>query len=94
MQAPRPDLTTFPVKDGVWTRQSSLLEFADQHDAEPGISATVLDAKDCLEALRADARVLLFEPSLGLYFRSGDQTVVIILPDALPGTGVILTQGP
>ena len=91
--APTPDMTLFTPDAGVWTREGSLQEFAEKYDFEVGISATVLDGKDCLTSMRDDAKSLLFEPQPGLYFRSHDQSVIIMMPDDEPGTGLIFAQG-
>ena len=92
-QLSSPDLTAIAFEGGSWTRQASLQEFANQHGAPVGIGATILDGKGCLRDLRDDADSLLFEPLPGLYFRSNDQSVIIILPDGEPGRGVLFTQG-
>jgi hypothetical protein len=93
---PAPDLTALATGDGTWTRQESLQQFAEDHDQENGlgISATVLDGKDCLGRLGRD--VLLSERILvpGQYYRSKDQSVVIVMPESTPGQGVLFVQGP
>lgn len=68
-------------------------EFALTYDSEVGIAATVLDGKNCLMSMRDDAVALPGEPQPGLYFRSQDQSVVIMMPDDMPGTGVLFSQG-
>lgn len=90
---PTQDLTAFDSERGEWTRQASLREFVEKDDFEVRTAATVLDGKDCLRDLRDDADALLFEPKPGLYFRSNDQTVVIMMPDDEVGTAVLLAQG-
>ncbi len=68
-------------------------EFALKYGSEVGISATVLDGKNCLMSMRDDAVVLLGKLQPGLYFRSHDQSVVIMMPDDMPGMGVLFSQG-
>lgn len=91
--APTPDLTAFSPDHGAWTCQKSLKEFAELYDSGEGIAAAILYGRDCLGDLRDDANALLAGPVPGLYFRSHNQQVVIILPDSEPGTGVVLAQG-
>jgi hypothetical protein len=91
--APTPDLTAFSPDDGTWTRQKSLMEFAELYDSGEGIAAAILYGRDCLDYLRDDANALLAGPVPGLYFRSYNQMVVIVLPDDEPGTGIVFAQG-
>jgi hypothetical protein len=91
--APTPDLTAFSPDDGAWTRQKSLREFAELYESGEGIAAAILYGRDCLGDLRDDANALLAGPVAGLYFRSHNQQVVIVLPDNEPGTGVVFALG-
>ncbi len=88
-----PDLAALQLERGAWTREDSLQKFAEKHDFEVGIAATVLDGRDCFRSLREDADVWLFEPKPGLFFRSNDQTLVIMLPDDALGAGAVFSQG-
>ncbi|MBL9072697.1 hypothetical protein [Tabrizicola sp.] len=91
---PSYELQRFATERGHWTRQASMQEFAQDHDQTVGISATVLDGKDCLASLGKEA-LLHTDPAMpGQYFRSNDQTVVIVIPDDTPGQGVLFVQGP
>lgn len=83
----------FSPERGAWTREQSMQEFALKYGSEVGISATVLDGKNCLMSMRDDAVVLLGKLQPGLYFRSHDQSVVIMMPDDMPGMGVLFSQG-
>jgi hypothetical protein len=87
------DLTALSPELGTWTREGSLPTFAETYDSEVGIAATVLDGRDCFRSLRDDADAWLFEPKPGLFFRSHDQNIVIMMPDDAPGIGVIFSQG-
>jgi hypothetical protein len=88
-----PYLTSLSPELGTWTREDSLQKFAEKYDFEVGIAATVLDGRDCFRSLREDADAWLFEPKPGLYFRSTDQNIVVMLPDNALGTGVLFSQG-
>ncbi len=93
---PAPDLTALATGDGTWTRQESMQQFAEDHDHGnvPGISATVLDGKDCLGSLGMESLLSTRVPLPGQYYRSDDQTIVIVMPDSTPGQGVLFVQGP
>lgn len=91
--AQAPDLTALSPELGTWTREDSLQKFAKKYDFEVGIAATVLDGRDCFRSLREDAEAWLFEPNPGIYFRSHDQNIVIMMPDDPPGYGVLFSQG-
>jgi hypothetical protein len=88
-----PDLAALGLERGTWTREGSLGSFAEEHDFEVGIAATVLDGRECFRSLREDADAWLFEPKPGLFYRSEDQTVVIMMPDDAPGVGAVFSQG-
>lgn len=89
----RGDLIGLETETGAWSYRGSLQDFVDDEGKPVGLAATVLDGKDCLRRLRADADAILFGPLPGLYFRSHDQSVLVILPDGQPGLGILFTQG-
>jgi hypothetical protein len=88
-----PELAALKPERGVWTREDSLQIFAAKYGSKVGIAATVLDGKNCLNTMRDDADSLLSAAQPGLFYRSHDQTVVIMMPDGVPGTGMIFSQG-
>lgn len=83
--------------DGIWTRSISLSEFAKADTKEykgAGVSATILDGKDCLRDKTDKAEDILFGNMDGLYFRSKNRQVVAILFDDPQGSGVMFLQAP
>lgn len=83
--------------DGLWAPSSSLSEFAET-DAEKyqgaGVGATILDGKDCLRDITNEAEEILFGAKAGLYFRSENRKIVVIMFDAPKGHGVMFLQAP
>lgn len=83
--------------DGLWTRSASLSEFA-KSDTEryqgAGVGATILDGKDCLREISNKAEEILFETKTGLYFRSENRKIVVVMFDEPKGHGVIFLQAP
>ncbi len=85
------------VVDGVWTRAEALGEFADLMDTGkpgPGVSMTILDGKKCFRKMKENANETLFGQNRGQYFTSVNREVVIILPEATPGEGILFVQAP
>jgi len=83
--------------DGHWVRSNSLLQFAETTDQEyvgAGVSATVLDGKECLLYNSDQAEEILFGNKSGLYFRSKNREIVAILFDDPQGQGVLFLQAP
>jgi len=85
------------VVEGLWIRSSSLIEFADV-DAQTyrgaGVGATILDGKNCLREITAEAEEILFGSKTGLYYRSENREIVAILFDEPKGHGVMFLQAP
>ncbi|MEX0348994.1 MAG: hypothetical protein AB3N15_06170 [Paracoccaceae bacterium] len=83
--------------NGLWMRTRSLQEFA-QADADgyrgAGVSATILDSKECLRNITDDADTILFGEKAGLYYRSENREIVAIIFDEPSGRGVMFLQAP
>jgi len=94
-----PDTTPLEASNatGEWVRSLSLASFAEADKIQyrgAGVSATILDGKDCIRELSSDAEQILFEQTSGWYFRSNDREVVIVVFDEPPGKGVMFVQAP
>jgi hypothetical protein len=88
-----PDLTALALDQGAWSREGSLLEAVEKHGEDFGLGSTVTDGWNCLRDMREDGRAWFTDPMPGLYFRSQDQTIMIMLPDSHSGVGVLFAQG-
>jgi hypothetical protein len=91
--AATPDLTGLALDRGVWSREGSLIETVQKHGEQFGLETTVTHGWNCLLDMREDGRTWFTDPMPGLYFRSQDQTILIMLPDGHPGVGVLFAQG-
>ena len=78
-----------------WSHHDSMPEFVKERSRKVvGISATLLDGKDCLQGLTPSARAILFEKMPGTYYASPAEDVVIVLFAEPQGSGVIFVQSP
>lgn len=85
-------LVGFEPELGKWTRASSMRQFAETNSSRD-VAGTILDTKDCLKKLLTDANTVLGQSMPGLYFRNDFGSVVIVLPEDQPGTGILFSQG-
>lgn len=78
-----------------WSQHRSMIAFAAVRSHEvAGINATLLDGKECLREMTADADEIIFGHSPGTYYASPDQEVVIVLRSDDLGKGAIFIQSP
>lgn len=78
-----------------WSLHNTFSDFeAKRSRRNPGIAATLLDAKPCLQKLTPKARAILFEAMPGAYFASPQEDMVILLLAEPAGQGVLLLQAP
>ena len=78
-----------------WSQHGSMLAFAEARSQEVlGINATLLDGKECLREMTADADKILFGDLPGTYYASPDQEVVIVLFSDTSAKGAIFIQSP
>jgi hypothetical protein len=83
------------AEDSAWSHHDSMIDFYEERGVQTvGIGATVLDGKDCLRGLIANADAVLFDKMPGAYFASPDEEVVIVLFSEPQGRGAIFVQPP
>lgn len=87
----------YQAPNGSWTHSSSLGRFAEISDSGRGglgVGITILDGKKCLREVVENADDILFQPNPGLYYRSDEREIVVILPESTPGEGMLFIQAP
>ena len=94
-----PDETPLDASNatGEWVRSVSLTNFSEADSATyrgVGVSATILDGKNCLRHLSLDADQILFGERSGWYYRSDNREIVVVLFDEPLGKGVMFVQAP
>ncbi|NUB46826.1 hypothetical protein GEU84_020795 [Fertoebacter nigrum] len=83
------------AENWAWSHHESMNDFHKKRGVRTvGIGATLLDGKDCLKKLTANADALLFDKMPGAYFASPDEEVVIVLFSEPQGRGAIFVQAP